>query len=207
MENSNKIRELENYIQRQELELKKMRIILEELKGKSSSQAVDYVIKASEVGTEKESDEGMVIEGVFDGQHMIGPDGKKYSVPANYASKSKLVEGDILKLTIDHQGNFIYKQIGPIERKRLIGTLVKDTERGEFVVLAGERMFKVLLASITYYKGDENDEVVVLVPKDADSTWAAVENIIKKSIFSKHDRAREVTDDAAETVDSSAVLE
>ena len=89
-----------------------MKIILEELKGKSSSQAVDYVIKASEVGTEHESDEGLVIEGVFDGQHMIGPDGKKYSVPANYASKSKLVEGDILKLTIDRQGNFIYKQIG-----------------------------------------------------------------------------------------------
>jgi hypothetical protein len=206
MANGNKIRELENYIQRQELELKKMRIILEELKGKSSSQAVDYVIKASEVGTERESEEGMVIEGVFDGQSMIGPDGKKYSVPANYASKSKLVEGDILKLTIDRQGNFIYKQIGPIERKRIIGTLVKDRERGEFVVLAGDRMFKVLLASITYYKGDENDEVVILVPKDADSTWAAVENIIKKSIFTKHEGAEE-EGSATEPMESSAALE
>src|SRR3989344_2599649 len=188
MGNANKIKELESYIQRQELELKKMRIILEELKGKSSSQAVDYVIKASEVGTEKESDEGMIIEGVFDGQHMIGPDGKKYSVPANYASKSKLVEGDILKLTIDRQGNFIYKQIGPIERRRLIGSLIKDREKGEYVVLAGDKMFKVLMASITYYKGDENDEVVILVPKDADSTWAAVENIIKHSLLNKNER-------------------
>ena len=33
-------------------------------------------------------------------QIMIGPDGKNYPVPANYASKSKLIEGDILKLTI-----------------------------------------------------------------------------------------------------------
>src|SRR3989338_6057766 len=144
MPDVNKIKELEEFIVKQELELKKMKIILEELKGKSSSQAVDYVIKASEVGTEHESDEGLVIEGVFDGQHMIGPDGKKYSVPANYASKSKLVEGDILKLTNDRQGNFIYKQIGPIERKRLIGTLLKDSERGEFVVLAGDKMFKLL---------------------------------------------------------------
>ena len=43
---------------------------------------------------------GRVIEGVFDGENMIGPDGKQYSVPANYASKSKLVEGDILKMKI-----------------------------------------------------------------------------------------------------------
>lgn len=189
MPNTNKIKELEEYILKQELELKKMKIILEELKGRTSSQAVDYVIKASEVGTERESEEGMVVEGVFDGQNMIGPDGKKYSVPANYASKSKLVEGDILKLTIDRQGNFIYKQIGPIERKRLIGTLVKDREKGEYVVLAGDKLFKVLMASITYYKGDENDEVVILVPKDADSTWAAVENIIKPSLLAKNDRS------------------
>ena len=54
-----------------------------------------------------ESPQGKVIEGVFDGQTMIGPDGKNYPVPANYASKSKLVEGDILKLTINEGGGFI----------------------------------------------------------------------------------------------------
>src|SRR3989338_10359289 len=57
---------------------------------------------------------GKVIEGVFDGQNMIGPDAKQYPVPANYASKSKLVEGDVLKLTIAEDGSFIYKQIGPV---------------------------------------------------------------------------------------------
>ena len=35
------------------------------------------------------SPEGKIIEGIFDGQIMIGPDGKNYPVPANYASKSK----------------------------------------------------------------------------------------------------------------------
>ncbi len=39
--------------------------------------------------------EGKIIEGVFDGQIMIDQEGKNYPVPANYASKSKLVEGDI----------------------------------------------------------------------------------------------------------------
>ena len=66
---------------------------------------------------------GKIIEGQFDGQNMIGPDGKVYPVPANYASKSKLVEGDTLKLTIAQDGSFIYKQIGPVERKKIIAKI------------------------------------------------------------------------------------
>jgi len=31
---------------------------------------------------------GKIVEGVFDGQNMLGSDGKNYPVPANYASKS-----------------------------------------------------------------------------------------------------------------------
>ena len=54
----------------------------------------------------REEVSGKVVEGVFDGQKMAGPDGKEYPVPANYASKSKLVEGDILKLTIGVDGSF-----------------------------------------------------------------------------------------------------
>lgn len=121
-----------------------------------------------------------VIEGTFDGQNMTAPDGKQYSVPANYASKSKLVEGDILKLTITRDGTFIYKQIGPVERQRLIGRLVRDEMTGEFRVETTGKNYKVLLASVTYFKGEANDEIVVLLPKDAEARWAAVENIIKK---------------------------
>ncbi|MEJ0073033.1 MAG: hypothetical protein WDN27_03050 [Candidatus Saccharibacteria bacterium] len=44
-------------------------------------------------------------------------------MPANYASKSKLVQGDILKLTIADDGAFLYKQIGPIARKQVVGAL------------------------------------------------------------------------------------
>src|SRR5690606_20099687 len=47
---------------------------------------------------------GKIVEGVFDGQKMAGPDVKEYPVPAIYASKSKLVEGDILKLSIGDDG-------------------------------------------------------------------------------------------------------
>jgi len=122
---------------------------------------------------------GRVIEGVFDGENMIGPDGKQYSVPANYASKSKLVEGDILKLTITSAGTFVYKQIGPIERNRIIGKLER-TNSGNFIVQSGDKKWRVLTASVTYFKGQENDEIIILVPKAGESKWAAVENIVKK---------------------------
>jgi hypothetical protein len=123
----------------------------------------------------------VIIEGVFDGQNMVGPDGKLYSVPANYASKSKLVEGDLLKLTISPDGSFIYKQIGPVERDRVVGVLAHDDETDEYRVLAKGRFYKILLASVTYFKADVGDEVVVLVPKGTTSSWAAVENVMKKN--------------------------
>jgi hypothetical protein len=132
------------------------------------------------LGKDKEdSGETRVIEGVFDGENMIGPDGKQYSVPANYASKSKLIEGDILKLTITGNGTFIYKQICPIERSRLVGVLEKTVE-GEFYASVDGKRWRVLTASVTYFKGDSGDEIVILVPKSGESKWAAVENIVKK---------------------------
>lgn len=179
MSQSKKIKELESLIYSLELELKKTKLIMGELTGSSGKQAVDYSLKAAGVGKEDENETGVVVEGIFNGQIMIGPDGKQYSVPANYASKSKLVEGDILKLTIDRSGAFVYKQISPVERSRLVGRLVKDKNLGEFVVLAGDKIYRVLMASVTYFKGEEGDEIVILVPKDHDSTWSAVENVIK----------------------------
>lgn len=117
---------------------------------------------------------GKVIEGVFDGQVMIGPDGKSYPVPANYASKSKLVEGDILKLTIAPDGSFIYKQIGPVPRKQIIGTLVQHD--GVYYVEASGREYRILLASVTYFRLNEGDQTTIIVPEDnPDATWAAVE--------------------------------
>jgi hypothetical protein len=117
---------------------------------------------------------GKIIEGVFDGQIMIGPDGKSYPVPANYASKSKLVEGDILKLTIADDGGFIYKQIGPIERRQIIGTLVQHD--GAYYVEANGREYRILLASVTYFRISIGDQVTIVIPEDnPDATWAAVE--------------------------------
>ena len=117
---------------------------------------------------------GKVVEGVFDGQMMIGPDGKNYPVPANYASKSKLVEGDMLKLTITDDGGFVYKQIGPAVRKQIIGTLQQHD--GAYYVEASGREYRILLASVTYFRIAVGDQVTIIIPEDnPDATWAAVE--------------------------------
>lgn len=117
---------------------------------------------------------GKVIEGVFDGQNMVGSDGKTYPVPANYASKSKLVQGDILKLTISDDGAFMYKQIGPIPRKQVVGTL--SLENGHYLVAVGNKNYRVLLASVTYFKAKPGDQVSVNVPEDdSNAEWAALE--------------------------------
>lgn len=169
--------EIKALIDGAELSLQQAREMLAELVGEEDKSLTK---KAQLQGGATQNEEGQIIEGVFDGQNMIGPDGKQYSVPANYASKSKLVEGDLLKLTIDGRGHFIYKQIGPIDRIRLKGTLTRDSKSEEWRVLAEGKAYKVLLASVTYFKGELGDQVVIMVPKDKSSTWAAVENIIKQ---------------------------
>ncbi len=118
-----------------------------------------------------------IIEGVFDGQNMQGSDGQEYPVPPNYASKSKLVEGDILKLNIGPDGSFVYKQIKPVERRRVVGHLAVD-EFSNFCVKTDDGNFRVLLASVTFYKAEEGNEVTILLPQNGEAKWGAVENVI-----------------------------
>ena len=121
--------------------------------------------------------DGKVIEGVFDGQIMIDQEGKNYPVPANYASKSKLVEGDIMKLTITPEGKFLYKQIGPVERKTVIGTLSHHDDK-YFVEVSGKE-YEILYASVTYFRLKEGQQVAVIIPaNNEDANWAAVEAAI-----------------------------
>ena len=176
MTQQQKLSDIKNLIEAAELSLQQARKQIGEMTGDTDMSLTN---KASAQGSFHTDSEGQVVEGVFNGQHMIGPDGKEYSVPANYASKSKLVEGDLMKLTIQPNGHFVYKQIGPIERARLKGALTQDEQTGEWRVIAEGKAYKVILASVTYFKGEAGDEAVIMVPKDKSSQWAAVETIMR----------------------------
>lgn len=145
----------------------------------SDIKQLDTAKLARERGGESLTEEGRIVEGVYDGEKMIGPDGKQYIVPPNYASKSKLVEGDMLKLTITAKGSFLFKQIGPVNRNRVVGTLYFDKDEKEYYGRTADSSYKLLTASVTYFKGETDDEVIMLVPEDSASKWAAVENVIK----------------------------
>jgi len=161
-----------------EKQIKRLRSLIQEAE---TSLAAAKELLVSLVGDDpelvssvREESPGKIIEGVFDGQNMVGSDGKTYPVPANYASKSKLVQGDILKLTISEDGSFMYKQIGPIPRKQLVGQLVQKD--GHYYVEIGDRQYRVLLASVTYFKAKPGDQISINVPEDeVDAEWAAIE--------------------------------
>jgi len=137
-------------------------------------------IDDSSVKKVSDSEASQIIEGTFDGEKMIGLDGKKYPVPVNYASKSKLIEGDLLKLTITEDGRFLYKQISPADRRQIIGTILKDSN-DKYYALSEGRKYNVLLASLTYFKAEEGNEVTLVVPKEKISQWAAIEAVMESS--------------------------
>lgn len=137
-----------------------------------------YTLQAAKVTAQTDKD-SQIVEGVFDGENLVNARGKKYPVPANYASKSKLIPGDVLKLTIASDGTFIFKQIGPIERKKLIGILDEDNDK--FQVLADGKRYNILTACVTYFHAKSGDKLTIIVPKEGESAWAAVENLIEGS--------------------------
>ncbi len=176
MSSAGKIALLKEMLDSAEANIRSSKQILSELT--TATGKSQYAAMATKVGTTESTGEKKIIEGVFDGQNMIGPDKKTYSVPANYASKSKLIPGDILKLTITEDGSFVYKQIGPIERRRVIGTLTY--EDGQYRVIGEGKAYKVLLASITYFRAEVGDKVTLIVPELEDSEWGAIENVLPK---------------------------
>ena len=83
--------------------------------------------------------------------------------------------GDISGLpSLADDGGFIYKQINPVARKQVIGTLVQHD--GAYYVEVSGREYRILLASVTYFRINIGDQVTIIVPEEnSDATWAAVE--------------------------------
>ncbi|MBD3360808.1 hypothetical protein GF366_03335 [Candidatus Peregrinibacteria bacterium] len=174
MSQASKLALVKEMLESAESNLRSAKQMINELTGSSSKTVYKKI--AEELETPGKEGEEAVVEGVFNGQTMIDKDEKEYPVPANYASKSKLIPGDILKLTIQPDGSFVYKQIGPVERKRIVGTLTY--EDGQYKVIANGKAYKVLLASVTYFKAEVGDKVTLIIPELEESEWGAIENVL-----------------------------
>lgn len=183
MADSSKLSKIQDLLTTAEISLKAAKKMMSEAFDIDASESHSpdrelYVKKAADLSFTSSSAGGRVIEGVFNGQGMVDQKGNAHPVPANYASKSKLIPGDVLKLTITEDGKFMYKQIGPVERKTIVGPLVYTNN--QYQVLANGKAYKVLLASVTYFRAEVGDEVTLIIPANEESDWGAIEAVLPK---------------------------
>jgi len=119
-------------------------------------------------------------EGTFDGQYLIAQDGRKTEVPANYAAKSRLVCGDVLKVFNDN-GKQVFKQIDKVERKKIDGILAK--KEGKWCILADTGSYKILDVAAEFNQAQLNDKVSAFIPaNNLNSAYAALDRVYKENI-------------------------
>lgn len=178
---------LEELLGKIETEVKRAKLMLWQLQGKSDKELEEsienngkqYEETSQSLLSYGEWEDVKVIEWVYDGYFMIGADKKKYPVPMNYSSKSKLIPGDVLKLRVMGDGKLIYKLIGQAERKFIKATLSKADETGKFTAISDEwSVYFLNQAAVTYFKGNTGDELSIIVNADGIGNFAAIEALI-----------------------------
>ena len=136
--------------------------------------------EANELREAYTDEEMEVIEGIFDGYYMVWVDQRKYLVPLNYSSKTKLIPGDTLKLKITPEGKMIYKLIKPAGRKHLKAILSK-TDDQKFTAHSEEgQIYFLNQAAVNFHHGKPGDEVYIIINEDGEGMFAAIEAVIKK---------------------------
>lgn len=117
----------------------------------------------------------------YDGAQMISSTAdtsSAFAVPANYASKSKLIPWDKLKLIITAEGEFIYKLISPAPRKHLKGILHR--KKNIFLALwSDNKNYTLNAAAVTYFGAQCGDEVCLVINDKEPYNYAALEQVLK----------------------------
>jgi len=177
---------IKNTISGIDTDLKRVKLVLNKLakfnpndKESLDDKVISDTIGSVELKSYKEEDIE-VVEGKFDWYFMIGADQKKYPVPLNYSSKTKLVPWDILKLKILNNGQFIYKLIKPVERKHIRALLSKTDDNKYTAVTDDGKTYFLNQAAVTFFKGRPGDELYILTNDKEDAWFAAIEAVIKK---------------------------
>lgn len=177
---------VKNTISTIEVDLKRMKLVLNKLSkfDPNDPTSLDDKEVTEALGTQElksyTEENVQVVEWKFDGYFMVDANQKKYPVPLNYSSKTKLVPGDILKLKILENGQFVYKLINPVERKHIRATLSKTEDNKYTAVTDDGQTFFLNQAAVTFFKGRPGDELYILTNEKDNGWFAAIEAIIKK---------------------------
>ena len=176
MENKKTIEAIRDFISTAEKSIKNAKKLLKTvLEDEWISLSSPVKLDASDMNSYM-SDDSKIVEWVFTWDEMLGSDGNNYPVPANYSSKSKLVQWDKLKLTIAPNWKMMYKQIAPIEREIKAGLLIKEKEK--FQVIADGQTYDLLTAAVTHFKAEVWDNISVIIPTRKAATFAAIDMVL-----------------------------
>jgi hypothetical protein len=138
----------------------------------------DKTPKDSKASTKEDYRNAPGPQGVFNGFKMVTEDGTSFDVPLNYAAKSKLVFGDILK-RVEIDGRNLFKHIEKVNRKKSEGILNKRDD--DWYFLSHEGSYKVSPVAAEFQKAEDGDEALVLLPEDSkDADFATLDKIIKE---------------------------
>lgn len=176
MENKKTIEAIRDFIITAEKSIKNAKKLLKDLLEENNidlNTEIDLNTKGLSSYT---SENNKVIEWVFTWNEMLWVDWNKYPVPVNYSSKSKLVQWDKLKLTIQTNWKMLYKQIAPIEREYKTGLIVREKEK--YQVIADWKTYDLLTAAVTHFKANIWDKATIILPANKKATFAAIEAII-----------------------------
>lgn len=180
------LQSLEQLLAKIELDTKRARLMIKQIAEWNydeiwhSDEKIESL--ASKLLSYNEDDAVKVIEWVYDGYFMTWSDEKKYPVPMNYASKTKLVPWDVLKLRIMEDGKLIYKLIWPAPRQYIKATLSK-TDDNKFTAISDEwNTYMLNQAAVTFFKWKPWDEMSIIVNSENIWEYAAIEAIVNNDI-------------------------
>lgn len=179
------IKALEELLKKLELDTKKARLLVNQLLTGEFKDIDEDEPKLQELASKllsyEEEDAIKVVEWVYDGYFMVGSDEKKYPVPMNYASKTKLVPWDVLKLRIMQDGRLIYKLIWPAPKQFIKATLSR-TDEAKFIAISDEgKTYYLNQAAVTFFKGKPGDELSIIVNAEGIWDYAAIEALIPQN--------------------------
>lgn len=178
MENKKTIAAIRDFIITAEKSIKNAKKLLADVL-EDNNMSLDSEINLDTSGLDNyASGDSKIVEGVFTGEEMLGSDDNTYPVPVNYSSKSKLVQGDKLKLTIEANGRMLYKQIAPIQREFKSWLLVQEKEK--YQAVADGQTYDLLTAAVTHFKASIWDTITIIVPLGKQATFAAIEAVLPK---------------------------
>lgn len=177
------LKSLEELLNKIETDIKRARLFINQI----IEWNVDWTIEhldgkfeelASKLLNYNEDNAIKVVEWVYDWYFMVWSDEKKYPVPMNYASKTKLIPWDVLKLRIMEDGKLVYKLIWPAPRWYIKATLSK-TDENKFVAITDDwETYNLNQAAVTFFKWKPWDEMSIIINNEKVWEYAAIEAIM-----------------------------